>query len=80
MFQKVETTAGWLLVIFIPLTVFWLYTLVDLVKNADWKEVVVFIFKIILTIPIFLWCDTMSLWVGTVVWLGWFFLAFDKYK
>lgn len=80
MFQKEETTIGWWLVIFVCLSAFWLYTLVDLIKNADWKEVVVFIFKVILTIPILLWCDTMSLWTGTVVSMGWFFLAFDKYK
>ena len=50
MFQKVEMTTGWWLFVYVPMTIFWLYTLVDLIKNADWKEVVVFIFKIILTI------------------------------
>jgi hypothetical protein len=80
MFQKAEMTTGWWLFIYIPLIIFWVWTLIDLIKNADWKEVVVFIFKIILTIPILLWCDAVNLWAGTIVSMGWWFLAFNKYK
>ncbi len=80
MFKKVEMTSGWWLTTYVCLSAFWLYTLVDLIKNADWKEVVVFIFKIILTIPILLWRDAVNLWAGTIVSMGWWFLAFNKYK
>lgn len=80
MFQKVEMTTGWWLYVYVPMTIFWIWTLIDLIKNADWKEVVVFIFKVIVTIPILLWCETTSLWLSYFVSIGWYFLAFYKYK
>ncbi len=80
MFQKVEMTTGWWLFVYVPFIIFCIWTLIDLIKNADWKETVIFIFKAILTIPIFLWCDTMNLWTGFIVSMGWWFLAFNKYK
>lgn len=80
MFKNVETTVGSWLIFFIFLTIFWLYFLVDLMRKKDWQECLIFTGKIILTIPIFILCDAMDLWLGAIVSIGWWLLVFNKYK